>query len=57
MQPHTVENAFLQALAERIVVADGAMGTMLQAESVSCDSPTEADKPDNRYATIHKQSR
>ena len=37
MQPHTVENAFLQALAERIVVADGAMGTMLQAADLALD--------------------
>ncbi len=31
MQPHTVDSAFLDALTERVVVADGAMGTMLQA--------------------------
>src|SRR6478736_722502 len=37
VQPHTVENAFLQALAERIVVADGAMGTMLQAADLVLD--------------------
>ena len=37
MQPHSVENGFLQALGDRIVVADGAMGTMLQAADLVLD--------------------
>jgi len=37
VQPHSVENGFLQALGDRIVVADGAMGTMLQAADLVLD--------------------
>ena len=39
MQPHTVDDQWFScdALAERIVVADGAMGTMLQAADLVLD--------------------
>ncbi len=37
MQPHSVTDPFLAALDRRVVIADGAMGTMLQAADLTLD--------------------
>ncbi len=37
MQQHPFDTAFLDVLAERVLVADGAMGTMLQAADLTLD--------------------
>ncbi|MEJ3657811.1 methionine synthase [Actinomycetes bacterium KLBMP 9759] len=37
MQPHAFDTTFLDTLAERVVIADGAMGTMLQAADLGLD--------------------
>ena len=37
MQPHTFDTTFMDTLADRVVIADGAMGTMLQAADLVLD--------------------
>ncbi len=37
MQPHTFDTTFMDTLAERVVIADGAMGTMLQGVDLTLD--------------------
>ena len=37
MQPHTFDTTFMDTLADRVVIADGAMGTMLQAADLTLD--------------------
>ncbi len=37
MQPHTFDTTFMSTLADRVVIADGAMGTMLQAADLVLD--------------------
>ncbi|WP_232664149.1 methionine synthase [Pseudonocardia sp. TRM90224] len=37
MQPHAFDTTFMDTLAERVVIADGAMGTMLQAADLGLD--------------------
>jgi 5-methyltetrahydrofolate--homocysteine methyltransferase len=37
MQPHAFDTTFLDTLDQRVVLADGAMGTMLQAAELTLD--------------------
>jgi 5-methyltetrahydrofolate--homocysteine methyltransferase len=37
VQPHTFDTTFMDTLADRVVIADGAMGTMLQAADLVLD--------------------